>query len=265
MHRAIVSRFRSFQPQPQSPAPPKLVLIEGGRSEEDSAPIPIVYLFEAVSALLFLHEMRSLVERTRLRRHDALAKTVTPIKFERLVTEREQEPATGVHLIVADHHVLDRIIERADEQVRERSLYLPKHVMRQYVRWVLCYRGGLRQLMHKRAKEVLARRRHQRMADKPFDLVVAEEFDCLRRQAKQWMLKAVDTGRKTHKGYSILESKDKDENLLFVTLNHNGRVVIGIYTEHQFGRSKQFSRSRQLSNQRARSFRKNKRVGCYRS
>jgi hypothetical protein len=244
---------------------PKLVLIEGGRSDE----CVVQQMFGAVSCLLFLHEVNSMVERNRQRRHEAL------VKADSLIT--------GTRPVVTDE-VLDGIIERTelrtdlraftrkgltprllheDEEVLEGPLkrfYFPKHVLRQYVRWILGYRGGFKNFLHRRVREVMERFHDQGKASPDAERIRELEFDALRICARRWLASAVKTGRETRKGYAILETTDKDGNRVFVTLHHNGRVVIGIYTERQFTREQRFGGSRQLSNQRARVYRKDKRV-----
>lgn len=286
MHRAIVGRSRSFQPPPQFSARPKLVLIEGGRSEE--FPIPIVQLSQIVSCLLFLHEVNSLIERNHQRRHDALAKAASLVRSQPLLQEPENDAVTGIHSVVTDE-VLDEIIERTerrvdlkvytrkglaprpngrDEEFLEGPLkrfYFPKHVLRQYVRWILGYRGGIKNFLHCRVREVMERFQEQGKSCPEANHIQELEFDALRARARRWLATAVKTESETRKGYTILEAKDKDRNRVFITLHHNGRVVIGIYTEHQFTREKRYGGSRQLSNQRARVYRKNKRVSFYRS
>jgi ATP-dependent Clp protease adapter protein ClpS len=252
MYRATAHRSRLPKPQPQ-PIRPRLVLIEGGKSDE----IPIVRVFHAVSCLLFLNEVSSLIERNRQRRHNAPAQVISPIRSKPAFTRTRYEPVTGVHPVVFDR-ALDDIIDRAKAKDQRRPFYVPRHVLRQYVRWVLCYRGGLNNLLKKRAKDVMVRVRDQGRGGKNFDLVRELEFEAVQTSAKRWLLSATDTGRKTARGYAILQARDKDGCRVFVTLHHDGRTVIGIYTEKQFGREKRFSGSRKLSNQRARAYRKTK-------
>ncbi len=248
---------------------PHLTVIQGGlsfRKEKEPG-------FDSdLGLLVYLFTLRSWLDaRRRMKKTTPGTESVFPADEAAGVQELEEEEKVGdqrsprdvyeAYLERSDVRVERKVFRREPVALREifvppqpsRLLYLPKRVLRQYVRRVLCHARGLEDYLREKTEEALRHASYEHLYLMTYNV----EFERLVGVVRAFVGSSENSGQTTRKGYLIHRIERGGEHFV-VTLHHQQSVVVGIYTRTQFDRKRHHKSARIISHNRAEAFRKHK-------
>ncbi len=236
MHREAVRHPRLPQPSTQPMRVPALVLIQGGKLEDD----PVLILLTA----LFLCELRKVIEKNRLRRLHALGKAASLIAPVMTPAEpAREEEVTGVHPIL-DNAALDRILADAPSPVdaRGRTSVIRKpnklkdwtisdEVVGQFVRAVLGWKGSLDDFMDRQTEKAMHSRMHRRQKFISSKDSRKLEWEALVEEVRMVVTAMHLTSRRSPEGHQIRWNQPgKHKPALEAAVCPKRKIVFRIYT-----------------------------------